>query len=382
MNGRLARWRDGVLRLLTLVAKPVRRAQGRGGVVVEPYRGYGSDREAFLIGRVFRQTHAEEAADLHDLWAHLRDIARRIRRRALAGVPVTATLGTATSEAETDRDGYYRVHLNLFGKPAGGKDGWHAAKLTVAVGPIIEAETSVFIPPPGSRFVVVSDIDDTVMHTGVANKLAMLWRLFVARAESRVAFSGVAAFYRALHHGVNGGEANPILYVSRAPWGTYDMLTTFFRAHDIPVGPELFLREWGLSWRHPWPRRASDHKCELIDNMLALYPDMPFVLIGDSGQHDPEVYADIVQRHAGRVTAIYIRDVTPNPQRRAKVERLARNVAGSGSTMVLAADCTVMAEHAAVSGLIGPEWVSKVAADGEVPTASGTTFDLGRQRRS
>jgi phosphatidate phosphatase APP1 len=66
--------------------------------------------------------------------------------------------------------------------------------------------------------VIISDIDDTVMVTGVAHELVMLWRLFARPAASRVPFPGVAAFYRALHAGGTGQEQNPMLYVSRGPW--------------------------------------------------------------------------------------------------------------------------------------------------------------------
>ena len=337
--------------------------------MVEPYRGYGSDREAFLIGRVFRQVHADRNVDPHDFRAHLRDILRRVRRRTMAGIEVTARLGSATARAVTDRDGYYRIHLDFDALPANREEqvGWHAVDLTVASDPPVEAVGSVFIPPAASRFVVVSDIDDTVMHTGVANKLAMLWRLFVARADSRVAFPGVAAFYRALHDGVGGDEANPVLYVSRAPWGTYDMLTAFFRAHAIPVGPEMFLREWGLSWRHPWPRRAEDHKREVIANMMRVYEELPFVLIGDSGQHDPEVYADIVRENPGRIAAVYIRDVANGAKRKVQVAAIASAVARCGVEMVVSAESAVMAEHAAGLGLLGKRLA------GDVPRERRTT---------
>ena len=60
-----------------------------------------------------------------------------------------------------------------------------------------------------------------------------------------------------------------MLYVSRAPWGIYDILEEFFQRHEIPVGPILFLREWGISWKHPVPRRAVDHKRVLIEAMMA-----------------------------------------------------------------------------------------------------------------
>jgi phosphatidate phosphatase APP1 len=208
--------------------------------------------------------------------------------------------------------------------------------------------------------VVISDIDDTVMYTGVANKLRMLWRLFVADAQSRVAFPGVGALYRALHAGASGDQQNPMLYVSRAPWGIYEVLEEFFGQHGIPTGPILFLREWGVSWTSPLPRKAEDHKRELIHNMLALYGELPFILIGDSGQHDPEVYRQIVEEHPGRVLAVYIRNVSRDAKRIREVEDLAKAVAGAGSSLVLAADSVVMAEHAVSLGLVSPETVSEV----------------------
>jgi phosphatidate phosphatase APP1 len=228
---------------------------------------------------------------------------------------------------------------------------------------VAQAQGRVYIPPARSRFVVISDIDDTVMHTGVANKLGMVWRLFVADAQSRVAFPGVAALYRALHAGVSGEEGNPMLYVSRAPWGIYEVLEEFFHLHGIPVGPVLFLREWGLSWKSPLPRKAADHKQELIRNMLELYKDLPFVLIGDSGQHDPEVYRQIVDEHPGRVLAVYIRNVSRDPSRIAQIEELATVVAAAGSSLVLASDSVAIAEHAVGLGLVAQSAVAEVVGE-------------------
>jgi hypothetical protein len=94
--------------------------------------------------------------------------------------------------------------------------------------------------------------------------------------------------------------------------------------------------------------------------MLALYDDLPFVLIGDSGQHDPEIYRQIVEEHLGRVLAVYIRNVSRNPERIREIEDLAKVVAGAGSSLVLAADSVVIAEHAVSLGLVPPETVAEV----------------------
>ena len=360
MASRIEQWRDAVVRLLALVGRPVRRSQGRSGLVVEPYRGYGSRTEVFLIGRVFRQSASERRTNPNDVRKHLRDVARRIRRRRVAGASLTASFAGAQATVETDRDGYFRLHM-LLREPPPEDRAWHTVEIVLHTEPPLAAAAQVFIPSSACRFAVVSDIDDTVMRTGVANKFVMLWRLFVADAESRVAFPGAAALYRALHDGVGGHEANPMLYVSRAPWGIYDMLTAFFRMHAIPVGPVLFLREWGVSWRHPLPRRVEDHKRALIDHMLALYPALPFVLIGDSGQHDPEVYAAIVEAHPGRVRAVYIRNVSRSVDRGAEIDRLISAVQRAGSSLILASDSVEMAGHMAGMGLIRSDAAAAVA---------------------
>jgi len=347
----------GLHGFVRLLARPVRKARGRDGIVLQPYRGYGSTERIFVIGRAFWQQTDKGPGE-----SEFRDLARRIRRRAVRGARIRARFYGAETVVETDRDGYFRVEMAP-GGPVPRDRLWHRLELAMVEPQPLEASADVYIPPDDARFVVVSDIDDTVMVTGVVNKAGMLWRLFVQDADDRTVFPGVSHLYRALHGGRSGAEGNPMLYVSRAPWGLYDVLETFFQRHEIPVGPILFLREWGVTWRHPLPRRATDHKQILIDAMMALYDRLPFVLIGDSGQHDPEVYARIVERNPGRVIAVYIRDVAAaGPERAAEVAALAAALKGDGAHLVLAADSRAMAEDAARLRLIADDAAAAVEA--------------------
>jgi phosphatidate phosphatase APP1 len=358
-----------------VLARPVRGRQAGGGLVLKASRGYGSRSEIFLIGRVFRQSGRSAAAAADSLFDQFREVRRRVARRSVPGKAVVAQFYGARERVTTDQDGYFRIHLRPRDRPAPDRV-WHEIDLHLEDDPAVRAQGSIFIPPEHCAFVVISDIDDTVMHTGVASKAVMLWRLFMQGAESRVAFPGVAAFLRALHAGASGVDHNPTLYVSRAPWGNYEVLDAFFRLHDIPVGPLLFLREWGLTVQSPLPRRGKGHKLELIRNMLELYRDLPFVLLGDSGQRDPEIYARVVQEHPGRVLAIYIRNVSQDPGRLRAIEALAVQVADEGSGLVLAADSFAMAEHAAARGLIAPGALEEVLrarrAEGGETVASAT----------
>lgn len=321
-------------------------------MVIQPYRGCGTASEIYLMGRVFRQPRTGAGLPPGSVIREVADVLRRFARWGLGETEVRARFCGTEETFTTDGDGYFRIELRPSRAPDP-EERWHAVELEVIRdGERAEKEGLVYIPPSRARFVVVSDIDDTVMHTGVADRVRMLWRLFVQGAESRVAFPGVVELYRSLHEGVGGDEGNPMLYVSRAPWSIYEVLQAFFRLKGIAEGPILFLREWGLTLQRPFPRRAEDHKRALIGDMLRRYPDLPFVLIGDSGQHDPEIYARVVREHPDRVRAVYIRDVDDSPGRADEVHELGREMAEAGSPLVLAADTDTMEEHAREIGLI------------------------------
>jgi phosphatidate phosphatase APP1 len=351
----------GFLRALRVASRPVRRNRGHRGLAIQPYRGFGTQREIYLMGRVFRQPQfgrrLREATALRDVV----DIARRIGRWGLGGATLIARCNGSETRLTTDRDGYFHLHMELETPPST-EELWHRVDLELHHrDEVITDVAEVFIPPESARFVVVSDIDDTVMKTGVANVAVMLYRLFVMGADSRTAFPGVPALYRALHAGASGVEHNPMLYVSRGPWSIYEVLEEFFHLHRIPVGPVLFLREWGLTLQRPLPKRSRDHKEELIDRMLEKYRALPFILIGDSGQHDPEIYAKVIRKYPDRIEAVYIRDVSDSPSRNREIEELAREVAKANVDLLLTADTTAMARHAARRG-----WISESRLAGVV----------------
>jgi phosphatidate phosphatase APP1 len=349
-------------RALDVLARPVRAARGDSGFVLQTYRGYGSSEELFLIGRVFRQPTLGSGLREGLLSRQLIDICRGFLRRGVPDATLVARFHETEQRVTTDRDGYFRVHMRPARSPRPDRL-WHRMGLELIAPARVQAEAQLFVPPAMCRHVVISDIDDTVMYTGVASKAKMLWRLFLQGPRSRIAFPGMAAFLRALHHGTSGSDFNPMLYVSRGPWSIYEVLDEFFNLHSIPVGPLLFLREWGVTLRSPLPRQANGHKLELIRNMLSLYDDLPFILIGDSGQHDPEVYAQVVREHPGRVIAIYIRNVSRAAARRKVIEALALEIADAGSALLIAADTLAMARHAAEHGLIPPEALAEVVEE-------------------
>lgn len=347
-------------RWLQVFASPVREedAGGKTGVAIHTYRGYGSHSEIYLMGRVFRQSSVGRSMT-QSFWRDILDVLRRITRRGMPSVNVAVRFGDSHTVVDTDKDGYFRAHM-MINEPLPPNKVWHKAELKVLFrSETVKARAAIYIPPLNTDYVVVSDIDDTVMYTGVANKAKMMIRLFFEKADRRAVFPGVAAFYQSLF---DGGEdrKRPLLYVSRAPWTIYEMLVEFFRMHRIPEGPVLFLREWGMSWKSPLPRKAVHHKQMVIRQMMQLYKDQSFILIGDSGQKDPEVYTQMVREFPSRIKTIYIRSVDENPERDQSISELAREVHETGSTLVLAKDTVNMARHALSQGYISKEGFAAV----------------------
>jgi phosphatidate phosphatase APP1 len=205
------------------------------------------------------------------------------------------------------------------------------------------------VPPANAQFGVISDIDDTVVYSNVTHKLRMVVALAFSNARTRKPFKGVAALYQALHRG-----RNPLFYVSKSPWNLYLPLLEYLEVQGLPLGP-LILRDFGL-------RMTKNHKSEAIEAILQTYPALRFILIGDSGEEDPEIYAGIVRRHPQRIRAVYIRSIDPRPGRLRAIQRLIEDVAPTGCQLVLAPDSEFAAAHAAAEGLISPAALPLVRA--------------------
>jgi len=165
---------------------------------------------------------------------------------------------------------------------------------------------------------------------------------------------------------ISGGNANnPFFYVSSSPWNLFEVLAEFLELRKIPAGP-LLLRDWGVSSVDPGEGGHAGHKTRHITTLLELYPALPFILVGDSGQEDPEIYHRAVRDHPERILAVYIRNVSRRPERVEAIRKLAAEVEKSGSTLILADDTLAAARHAAEKGWIDPAALPEI---GEVAHA-------------
>lgn len=356
-------WRKPIKKIFKKVSNPFKKfslyvKQKLGWLqkpIILPFYGFGNKDILLVRGRVMEDNGLAKAAGknsiLHNIWAMI----KRFVSDEIPCVKVKATFKGIEKIAETGEDGMYAFkfdisHLN------GNLNGWEEIEYELLDEVIedqgtITAKGFVMFPPHNSKYGIISDIDDTFLVSHSTNSYKKLRLMLLKNARTRMPFKGVAAFYRALHCDEDKNSFNPIFYVSSSEWNLYDLLVDFIKSQKIPQGPFL-LKNLKTSFFQLFTSGGGSHlhKLEKIRTIMHTFFDMNFILIGDSGQHDAEIYKTVTEEFPGRVLAIYIRDVRKS--RHTAVSAIAAELAEKNIEMLLVKDTEEAAIHAIKKGYI------------------------------
>ena len=322
------------------------------------YRSYGTHQHLYLLGRALDDAKLEMTEN-QSVVRTLVNTYKQFDSYEIPDAEVALQLPNKTILTEkTNKEGYFlfdrTTTINL--REHANDEGWvnlRVAFVNKIKNSIIvngnDFPAELLIPPLKSRFGVISDIDDTILHTGVTSFLK--WRVLknslFHHAYKRISFKGSPEFYRKLHSGKKGNEQNPIFYLSNSPWNLYQYLKLFLEINDFPKGP-ILLRDF----RTPFDRTVKPekpHKQKEIINILKTYPHLKFILIGDSGEHDPAIYTEIAAQYPDRILAIYLRSV----KHKKRMERVQSIVDNFETVPVLSVETSLEAEeHAREQGFI------------------------------
>jgi phosphatidate phosphatase APP1 len=332
---------------------------------IVPFTGFSNGSATFISGEVVEDNGIAKPVEGQSKWLNFKIMVRRYFTDEFAGVKVEVTFSDSSKIAITNKYGIF--HVEFLHQPDELPEGiWQKAffrlpeKVHARQKPVtIEGEVMMVRRPP--QLGIVSDIDDTIMVSYATTKLMKFRLMLFNNALTRMPFEGVSAFYQSLQKGTADGEFNPLFYLSNSEWNLYDLLYEFIEFNRIPKGP-LLLREMEIHVLRFWKMREynKNHKMDQLRFLLSFFKDMKFILIGDSGQQDPEVYSALIREYPGRVLAVYIRDVGIS-EKTIRVETISENVLKEYQTeLILVKDTEAAAQHAIKKGYIKPQELPQI----------------------
>jgi phosphatidate phosphatase APP1 len=276
---------------------------------VVPYIGYGSPHGAARVFARVLEVSQEPPPSVDDsVWVNFKRSYHQWKTSEIPGKRVRITCGGRSVVVESDAEGYVDAWFDtpsLTGP-------WAPISFTLldrtsSAPSSASIDGQVFVPPANAELGIISDIDDTILHTNVQDLVRMVTLSVFGNALTRMGYAGTSDWFQ----GMVRCTGAPTFYVSRSAWNLFPLLRGFIEHQGLPLGP-LLLRDVGL---RRGKERKRGHKYRRMSEVLEMYPHMRFICIGDSGQRDAEIYASLAESHPGRVAAIYIRDVG-NPERR------------------------------------------------------------------
>lgn len=354
-------------------------------VEVHVYRGFDNGKVAFLTGRVLERKRIPPAKPDDSRWLNLRRSLSWLESDEVPFATVQIEYAGRTALAHADDEGYFTATLPTEDGPT---SAWAEARVSLVSqagqGPsrnLIHERLSEEsmeplerVSPPrepepacprncadfsgeivllGNRgdLGIISDIDDTLLVTDVTSKVRMLYLTLFRNPLTRQPPPGTVALYRLLSaSGGNPSPNRPCFYVSKSPWNLYHMLVEYMDVQGLPKGP-LLLRDLDLPGVHRGPR--ADHKGTSIRQLLGAFPQMRFVLLGDSGERDPALFLELMREYPQRFVVGYVRRARGTARHLRRTAAALAQAQAEGLPLVFAENSEEIVRDARDRGLIG-----------------------------
>lgn len=326
----------------------LRQARRRGWQpTAMPYRGYGRSGPDGWVRVIARAVMSKPGALVggRHLPAVVADGVRGWRNfisPTITDARVQVRIGAHEFEVVADRGGVVDARVAVDLAP-----GWHAVSLSVEGGDV--ATAAAFVVDRDEDFGLICDVDDTVVVTALPRPMLAAWNSFVVDEHARNPTPGMAVVLdrlTSLHPGA------PTLYLSTGAWNVNQALTRFLGRNLYPDGA-LLLTDWGPTEGRVF-RSGVQHKVDQLRRLVDEFPDVRWLLVGDDGQHDPEIYAEFARRHPDNVRAIVIRQLTPSQAVLAGGRSSGIMNSTPGIPWVYAPDGGRIAERLQMMGLLDP----------------------------
>ncbi|HTE40484.1 MAG TPA: phosphatase domain-containing protein [Steroidobacteraceae bacterium] len=271
------------------------------------YPAFGAGTKAVFEGRIIAASTFSEPATVDRRRDNLRRNLDLMMNEEREYHPVAVRVGDREWKTMTDAEGYFRVAVDDLALA----EGWH--DVSAKANDVVAAGRLLLIPADTKQG-VISDVDDTIQITEVNSARRMLGNSFLLNPLQRQVVPGIVPFYRELVAMDTRPETAPVFYLSASPRQLHWSLSLFLMQHAFPPGILITKRVTNDETRDPL-RDQFAYKTAKLEDILTRVPSVRFILVGDDGEHDPEIFHALRERFPDRVAAIWIRRVNPDPNR-------------------------------------------------------------------
>jgi phosphatidate phosphatase APP1 len=292
-----------LLALLFFLALP---AVAEDELALQLYPAYGDDRGFTIEGRLIERRALREAGAKDRWWTNLWRNLRQLINDEQAGAPITVGIGQQNWTAKTDAEGYFKI--NVEERMA---DGWQPIAASTSGA---QATGSLLIIPADNRLGIISDLDDTLLISEVNDKSDLLGNTFLKNPLQRTAVPGAAQFLARSLAGNPRPDTAAMIYLSASPRQLSVPIETFLAHNGFPRGVLITKKVTNDATSDPIADQVA-YKTAKLESIFARLPRVSFILLGDDGEKDPEIFHALRTRHPERVRAVYIRRVHPDPGR-------------------------------------------------------------------
>jgi len=284
---------------------------------IEVYNAYGNERQLFIQGRTlvkkkFRQVKKDDGW-LSNLWRR----ARQIEGNEIEEAKIKATIKNQSYEIKGDDEGYFDFHIK---SKVLLSTGYEPIDLKIENNPTAHKTQATIINSQKKLLGIICDIDDTVMISNVPNKFKLAMNTLFKNYKQRKAVPTMAKRLKKLLAENPKDAPSTLFFLSGSPQQLFNPIKSFLAYNHFPKYTIILKKAHG-DHTDPLTDQLA-YKSQKIERLIQLYPNMEWVMFGDSGEKDKEVYELMKKRYPTKVKRFYIRNVDTGEIKEYPIKRL------------------------------------------------------------
>jgi len=267
------------------------------------YNAYGNTHYIIIQGRMEKEKSYKKV-NRDDSW--FKNLFRRLREieaNEIKGKNIFATINQESFQTKGDSEGYFEFDIKT--KKAI-KSGYKSIELQIQNNPDIKRVKATII---GAKPLIgiISDFDDTLIISNVTNKIKLGINTMFKNYQQRKIVPGMVERFNKILAQNPKNSPNALFVLSGSPQQLFKPINSFLNYYNFPKRVLILKKAHGDN-KDPLTDQFA-YKTQKIKRLIKLYPNIKWVMFGDSGEKDLEVYRFIKSKYPNKIKEYYIRNI-------------------------------------------------------------------------